>query len=84
MTDCIGEPAPACSLQFVRQLLPGIGFAMVMLLASTSVFAQTTIDPTGRSTEPFTLHSIDAACFALIANHSGGSLATLITLNERI
>jgi hemolysin activation/secretion protein len=47
-----GDPAPACSPQFVRQLFPVIGLAMVMVLASTSAFAQTTIDPTGRSAEP--------------------------------
>jgi len=44
------EPAPARSPWFVRQLSPGIGLAMVMLLAPFSVFAQ--IDPTGRSAEP--------------------------------
>src|SRR5437016_5518801 len=44
--------APASSPRFVRQLFPGIGLAMVMVLAPTSVFAQTAIDPTGRSAEP--------------------------------
>jgi hemolysin activation/secretion protein len=50
--------APAHSLRFVRQLFLGIGLAMVMVLASTSAFAQTTInpmqqiDPSGRSGEP--------------------------------
>ena len=51
MTHRAGEPAPARSLRFVRQLFPGIGLAMVMVLASTSAFAQP-IDPTGRSGEP--------------------------------
>ena len=52
MTLRAGDPAPACSPRFVRQLFPGIGLAMIMVLASTSTFAQTTIDPTGRSGEP--------------------------------
>jgi hemolysin activation/secretion protein len=52
MTRRAGEPAPARSPQFVRQLFPGIGLAMVMVLAHTFAFAQTTIDPTGRSGEP--------------------------------
>jgi len=52
MTHRAGDSAPACSPRFVRQIFPGIGFAMVILLASTSVFAQTTLDPTGRSGEP--------------------------------
>ncbi len=42
-------PAPLGSS---KQLFPGIGLTMVMLLASTSVFAQTALDPTGRSGEP--------------------------------
>jgi hemolysin activation/secretion protein len=50
MTHRAGAPAPARSPWFVRQLSPGIGLAMVMLLAPFSVFAQ--IDPTGRSAEP--------------------------------
>ena len=52
MTGGTCEPAPVRSIRFVRQLSPGIGLAMVMLMASTSAFAQTTIDPTGRSGEP--------------------------------
>jgi hemolysin activation/secretion protein len=52
MTHRVGEPAPARFSWFVRQLFFGIGLAMVMVLASTSAFAQTTIDPTGRSGEP--------------------------------
>lgn len=52
MTHRAGEPAPARSPRFVRQLFPGIGLAMVMVLAHTSTFAQTTVDPTGRSGEP--------------------------------
>ena len=52
MIHCTGEPAPARSPRFVSQLFCCIGLAMVMLMASTSAFAQTTIDPTGRSGEP--------------------------------
>ena len=44
--------APALSFQFARQVFSGIGLAMVMLFAHTATFAQTTIDPTGRSAEP--------------------------------
>ncbi len=47
MTHCAGEPAPARSPGFVSQLFFGIGLAMVMLLASTSAFAQTSIDTPG-------------------------------------
>jgi hemolysin activation/secretion protein len=47
-----GDPAPTFSLRFVGQLFHGIGFTMIMLLTSTLAFAQTTIDPTGRSSEP--------------------------------
>ena len=46
------EPAPASSPRFVRERFPGISLAMAILLASTSAFAQTPIDPTGRSAEP--------------------------------
>lgn len=46
------EPAPASSPRFVRERFPGIGLAMAIMLASTSAFAQTPIDPTGRSAEP--------------------------------
>ena len=35
MTHRAGEPAPARSPRFVRQLFPGIGLAMVMVLAHT-------------------------------------------------
>src|SRR3989449_7392649 len=52
MTGGASGAAPARSARFVRQLFSGIGLAMVMVLASTSAFAQTTIDPTGRSGEP--------------------------------
>ena len=52
MTHRAGEPAPASSLRFVKQLFPGIGFVMVMVFGHTSIFAQTAIDPTGRSSEP--------------------------------
>ena len=52
MTCGTCEPAPACSARSVEQFVFCIGLAMVMLLASTSAFAQTTIDPTGRSGEP--------------------------------
>jgi hemolysin activation/secretion protein len=48
-----GEPAPVRSPRFVRQLFSCIGLAMLMLLASTSAFAQILkVDPTGRSGEP--------------------------------
>ena len=50
MTHRAGDPAHACSPRFVRLFF--IGFAMVILLGSTSVFAQTSLDPTGRSSEP--------------------------------
>ena len=52
MTHRDGEPVPACSYWFVRQLFPGIGLTMVMVLAPISSFAQIGIDPTGRSAEP--------------------------------
>ncbi|TMQ30898.1 MAG: ShlB/FhaC/HecB family hemolysin secretion/activation protein [Nitrospirae bacterium] len=52
MTHRAGESAPACSTRFVRHLFPVIGLAMAMALAHNSAFAQTTIDPTGRSGEP--------------------------------
>jgi hemolysin activation/secretion protein len=52
MTHRAGEPAPAYSPRFVRQLFPSIGLAMVMVLAHTFAFAQSSIDPTGRSGEP--------------------------------
>ena len=72
MTHCPGEPAPARSRRFVGQFFPGMGLAMLMVLASTSTFAQiiAPIDPSGRSGEPHTLCSIDAARFAFIANRS--------------
>lgn len=47
-----GEPAPAFSLQFVRQCFSGFALAMIMVFAHTFSFAQTAIDPTGRSAEP--------------------------------
>src|SRR2546426_12250960 len=52
MTGGARGAAPARSARFVRQLFSGIGLAIVMVLATTSAFAQTTIDPTGRSAEP--------------------------------
>jgi len=52
MNHRAGEPAPAYSPRFVGQFVFGIGLAMVIVLAHTSAFAQTTIDPTGRSGEP--------------------------------
>ncbi len=52
MTHRAGKPAHARSPRFVGQLFCGIGLAIVMLLAPTSTFAQTAIDPTGRSGEP--------------------------------
>ena len=52
MIDHTGEPVPTRSPRFVRQLFFCFGLAMVMVLAHTSAFAQTTIDPTGRSGEP--------------------------------
>jgi hemolysin activation/secretion protein len=50
MTHRAGKPAPARAPRLVRQPFSGIGLTMVMVLASTSAFAQ--IDPTGRSAEP--------------------------------
>ena len=50
MTHRAGKLASARSPRFVRQLFSSIGLAMLMVLASTSAFAQ--IDPTGRSAEP--------------------------------
>ena len=52
MTHRAGKSETVPSFQFVRQCFFGIGFVMVMALAYTSAFAQTTIDPTGRSGEP--------------------------------
>ena len=52
MTHCAGEPMPVRSPRLVSQLFHGIGLAMVMMLVATSVFAQITIDPTGRSGQP--------------------------------
>ena len=52
MTHRTREATPARSPRFVGQLFPGIGLAMVMVLAHTSIFAQIAIDPTGRSGEP--------------------------------
>src|SRR5262245_21635757 len=46
------EPVPARSPRSVRKLLFCIGLAMVMLLASTSAFSQTQLEPTGRYGEP--------------------------------
>ena len=47
-----GGKARVPSVQFVGNYFFGIGLAMLMLLAGTSTFAQTAIDPTGRSAEP--------------------------------
>jgi hemolysin activation/secretion protein len=53
MTQCAGEPASARSPRFVRQLFFCIGLAMVIMLVSTSAFAQILkLDPSGRSSEP--------------------------------
>ena len=52
MTHRTERPVPACSPWFVRQLFSGLGLAMVMMFAHTSTFAQSAIDPTGRSGEP--------------------------------
>ena len=52
MTHRTERPVLACSPWFVRQLFPGIALAMVMLFAHTFAFAQSAIDPTGRSSEP--------------------------------
>ncbi|NWF73639.1 MAG: ShlB/FhaC/HecB family hemolysin secretion/activation protein, partial [Nitrospirae bacterium] len=52
MTAGARGAAPARSPRFFRQLFPGTGLSMVMLLVSTPVFAQTSIDPSGRSGEP--------------------------------
>jgi len=51
MANRTGGPVPVRSPRFVRQLFC-VRFAMLMVLASTLAFAQTTIDPTGRSAEP--------------------------------
>ncbi len=47
-----GTPAHARTPWFVRKLIPAIGFAMTILLADNSTFAQTVVDPTGRSGQP--------------------------------
>jgi hemolysin activation/secretion protein len=52
MTPRAGEPAHAHFPRLVRDLFSGIGLAMIMLLTHPSAFAQTPIDPTGRSGEP--------------------------------
>ena len=52
MTAGVRGAAPARSPWFVRELFPVIGLAMVILLADNSAFAQTVIDPTGRSGQP--------------------------------
>lgn len=52
MTYRVGEPVLACSGWFVRPLLSCIGLAMIIVLADTSTFGQTVIDPTGRSGQP--------------------------------
>ena len=44
--------APSRSLRFIGHLFPSIGLAMVLVFAHTLTFAQTAIDPTGRSAEP--------------------------------
>src|SRR5215472_16287337 len=48
----VGEPALTYSARFVRQLLSWIGLVIVMALSGTLSFAQTVIDPTGRSGQP--------------------------------
>jgi hemolysin activation/secretion protein len=52
MTHRAGEPAPARFPWFVTQLFFCFGLAMLMVLAHCLAFAQTPIDPTGRSGEP--------------------------------
>lgn len=52
MTEGPREPAPGRSLRCVGQLFSVIGLAVVILFPSTFAFAQSTIDPTGRSSEP--------------------------------
>jgi len=52
MTYRAGEPAQARFPRFVSAPFPGIGLAMVMVLAQTAAFAQTVVDPTGRSGQP--------------------------------
>lgn len=44
--------APACSPRLVVHFFFWTGLGIVMLLATTSVFAQSAIDPTGRSGQP--------------------------------
>jgi hemolysin activation/secretion protein len=54
MTHRAGKPAPAHSPRFVRQLFFCFGLAMVMVLASTSAFAQILpIEPPGPLKEEF-------------------------------
>lgn len=52
MILCVGEPALTYSARFVMQLLSWIGLVIVMVLSGTLSFAQTVIDPTGRSGQP--------------------------------
>src|SRR5262245_45142205 len=52
MTYCVGEPALPYSARFVRQPLACLSLAMVTVLAGPPSFAQTVIDPTGRSGQP--------------------------------
>ena len=52
MTDRPGESAPVCSLRFVRQFFFCFGLVMLMVFLYTITFAQSAVDPTGRSGEP--------------------------------
>ena len=52
MTHRAEKSVPVYSLRLVRQFFSSICLAMVMLFAHTSTFAQSAIDPTGRSAEP--------------------------------
>ena len=52
MTDRPGESAPIRSLRFVRQHFFCFGLVMLMVFLYTITFAQSAVDPTGRSGEP--------------------------------
>ncbi|MEK9139888.1 MAG: ShlB/FhaC/HecB family hemolysin secretion/activation protein [Nitrospirota bacterium] len=52
MTHTVLELAPADTRRFIRSLSPCMGFAMIVMLADISVFAQPAVDPTGRSGQP--------------------------------
>ena len=52
MTDGPGESASVRSLWFVRQLYFCFGLVILMVFLHTIAFAQSAVDPTGRSGEP--------------------------------